>query len=203
VAKTITSIRELSAALKKHKCIRGKSALAEILKDPRWHEAGFAVSAPWPADKLPKMAKWINTQLQEDRSKQTAPEKKSKEQKTDVVPPGEAQGLDEVKTLIAREGLNRAGFIAKLSVSIERAANLKVDRMIKEREYISRVDAEENDAKKNLAIRQSLQQVPRALRQILADTTDPAEVERILTTALKTLCNIGFEGDDGSNSSTT
>jgi hypothetical protein len=201
VAKTINSIRELSAALKKHKCSRGKSALAEILKDPRWVEAGFAVSAPWLADKLPKMAKWINTQLQEDRSKPARPGKRPKPD-TKAVATVEAQGLDEVKTLIAREGLNRAGFIAKLSVSIERAANLKVDRMIKEREYISRVDAEENDAKKNLAIRQSLQQVPRALRQILADTSDPAEVERILTNALKTLCNLGFEGDDGSNSST-
>lgn len=99
--------------------------------------------------------------------------------------------------------ITRATSAAKLRVLIERAANLKVDRLIKEREYVPREQVETMNSRRWAAWREAHARLPRALRQQFADSNDPAECERILADALRQIFNAfasasGAPAHDGS-----
>lgn len=99
---------------------------------------------------------------------------------------------DEEKELAGRVG--KAMAAAKYSLIKERTAMIKLMREIKEKEYVLRQAHEEEKAKQWAAVKKALMQLPRALRQILADTVDPGKCEDILVNALRVVCNEGFEG---------
>lgn len=124
-------------------------------------------TGPWRAGQVPAIVEWAG-RLQEDRKV-------------------EAEGT-------GGGDLGRATSIAKLKLLIEREANLKVIRLIKQQEFVKREEGEAVRARCHETIKRALMQVPRALRQILADTAQPAQVEEILTSALRVVCNEGFDG---------
>lgn len=163
---TIPSIRALARAIGV-----GPTTVTEYLRDARWP---FARRGPWRAGQVPAMRAW----------------------RRDTLADNPAERAGKLAEGIGGGGLAQAKTVAQIKVLVEREANLKVNRLIKEREYVQRQEAEEASAKKWLAVRKALGQVPRALRQLLADTTDPVDVERILTEALRAVCNHGF-GDEG------
>ena len=78
---------------------------------------------------------------------------------------------------------------------IDRMEQAKGRRFENERErgrYILRSEADEQQAAMASAVRVGLKRLVRALRQTLADTDDPAQVERILSRALQRVCQSGF-----------
>jgi hypothetical protein len=85
--------------------------------------------------------------------------------------------------------LGHAKTASQIRVNIERAANLKLDRLIREGHYIKRELVDDAAAAKWLAHRKLLEQLPGALRQVFADASDPLQCEEILATALRRVCN--------------
>jgi hypothetical protein len=171
-APAIGGLRGLAVALREHGVTRSHAALARIVKDPRWHAGGFSDRAPWPTKQLPAMARLIGSAFQEDRSRADAGDE------------DEAPAKDLVK----------ATAVAKLGVLVERKATLKVNREIKLAQFVAREEAEAAAAVKWRAVKAALQQIPKALRQLLADTSDPGRIEDILATALRRICDDAFEG---------
>lgn len=163
--KLISSLRKLAEALKNIGVARSHQGLARIAKRPEWAAAGFPPTAPWHTSDLSGMAKFISA-LQEDRAAATA---------------DGSQSLSKMNA-------------AKLALLIERRSTLRLNRRIKKLEYVNRAEHEEARARCHETIKRALMQVPRALRQILADATQPAQVEEVLTSALRTVCNEGFDG---------
>ena len=100
-------------------------------------------------------------------------------------PPGSASGGTLQRIRVGKEA-------ALTRVAIERAANLKLDRLVKERQLVSREATEERVARNNNAIRLGLQRIARALRQPLADEEDPEKCEELLLRAFKGLCDHAF-----------
>jgi hypothetical protein len=100
-------------------------------------------------------------------------------------------GLDAID---GRRDVARATQIAKLRVLVERSANLKVDRLIKEREYVPRAEYQTRQDQRESAIVVSLMQLPERLAPALANK--PAEeLRRILDHALRNLLNLAFGHD--------
>jgi hypothetical protein len=118
------------------------------------------------------MAKLIASAFQEDRSR------------------GDLTDDEETPA----KNLVQATAVAKLGVLVERKATLKVNREIKLAQFVAREEAEAAAAVKWRAVKAALQQIPKALRQLLADTTDPGRIEDILAGALRRLCDEAFEG---------
>jgi hypothetical protein len=167
-AETLGSLQALSEALKNHGVSRTRGTLSRITNDVRWAEAGFSVSAPWLAADLPAMARHITEERQENRREDGGGER----------PEGD---------------VHKATNLAKLGLLVSRRKIIDLMREIKNQEYVRREEEEVRRAKQNEAIKHALMQIPRALRQRLADTTDPAEVEEILTVSFRNLCNEGFQ----------
>lgn len=86
---------------------------------------------------------------------------------------------------------------AKLLLMKERGQKLRTEREILQQKRVLREEMETERAAQYQVVKRGLMGIPRSLRQILADTSDPAEVERILTEALRSLCNEGFSGNQG------
>lgn len=145
-----------------------KQAVWKWTRDPRWAGAGFSVRGPWRGDAVERQKAWRQEVLQENRAA-------------------------DPDAAMADGKLGKAKTIAQIKVLVEREANMRVDRLIKEKQYVARAEAEEATAAKLRAIRVALMAVPRALRQILADQVDAGKVEEILAGALRALCVEGFE----------
>lgn len=193
---TVSSLRYLSKSLKRHGVTRSHAALGNIVKDPRWYDAGFNSKAPWPEKQLPAMARWIDENLQQDRSREELEEIAEKRRKKTILEDKDfaTASLDDIEKLIDKKGLAKVTEFAKLKRLIEQAENERLDRQIKEKTYVKAEAIEQGDAKKREAIKRGLERLAQALRQVLADTTDPGRVEEILTGAFRKLCNEGFGG---------
>lgn len=95
---------------------------------------------------------------------------------------------------VSQGNLARARIIAQIRKLVAQEQQLQLEMAIKRDEYVKRAEIEESGALKWRAVRQSFMQVPRALRQILADTSDPAQCEQIVLEALRAICVEGMEG---------
>lgn len=159
---------------------------------------GFAGKAPWFEKDLPAMARWISEHLQEDRARSdadaTATRMARRRQRIEEDKDFANVSLDEAEKLIETKGLDRVTEFAKLKLLVERAANERLDRMIKEAQYVKREEIDRADAKKREAIKQGLERFAKAMRRPLADETDPGKVEQILLGSFRKLCNEGFGG---------
>ena len=151
-------------------------AVQKWLEDPRWSEAGFSVTGPWGVKEIARQKEWRRDYLQDDRNRETA-EREGDGQSPGALTMAKAEKIARIKLLVAKE------------------ENLRLEMGIKRGEYVKRGDAESERVAKFLAIKEGLMRVPPALRQLLADTSEPADVERILTEALRALCVEGFGGD--------
>ena len=141
-----------------------KAAVAKWLRDVRWEEAGFSRRGPWSAAEIERQRAWRRESLQEDRA---------------------AKGTSTM-------GIGHAKSVAQVKVLMERENYLRVARLIKEKEYVPRAEAEEQEAMKWRAVKSALQQIPKALRQALADAADPALCESIVEGALRAVCMEAF-----------
>lgn len=186
--KPIETLGDLAKALAAAGVKRSIGRLSRIAQHLAWREAGLPRKGPWQQEQVPLMAKVIRG-LQEDRN---APATDGGEEKEGTEPSGN-HGWD-IDKLVRSDDLARAKSVAQIKVAIEKTSNLIVDRKIKEREYVARDVAEESGAAKWRAVKAALMQIPKALRQLLADTTDPGKVEDILNTVLRRVCDEGFEG---------
>lgn len=130
------------------------------LADLRWREAKFSRHSPWSKEEIEKQKQWRAETLNPDRTR------------------GDAEGGG---------GLSKAKMAMQVKVLVERELNLRVDRLIKEKEYVKRADADESMADKLRALRLAAMQVPRALRQVVADEVDAGKCEEILTNALRVI----------------
>ena len=92
--------------------------------------------------------------------------------------------------MVARLQLGKTA--AQTRVYVERAANLKLDRLVKEGELVPRDVSEQRTARNNHALRLGLQRLSRSLRQPLADEDDPAVIEQMLARAFQALCDHAF-----------
>ncbi len=193
----VGSLRELSRALKRHGLVRSHTALANIVKDPRWYQAGFARQAPWPAAHLPKMARWISENLQQDRAREELFEEQADERRKKAILEDAdfaTARLDDIEKLIEKKGLFKVTEYAKLKYIVEKAENEKLDRMIKEKAYVRREEIELGDAKKREAIKRGLERIAQGLAPALADAGSRAKCEQLLIGAFRKLCNEGFGG---------
>lgn len=182
-AEPIGGLRPLSAALASHGVQRSHTQLGKITGRDDW-----PFPRPWMSDQLPAMARWIQTNLQEDRSK-------AAEDADDVgneIDPGVDQW--DIDAHVRGGKLQTATSVARISLAISKKAALELDRLIKEGKYVSREKAESDTAAKFRAVKTALQQIPQRLAQLLADTTDPGKCRDILNTALRSVCDEGFEG---------
>jgi hypothetical protein len=139
------------------------------LADPRCpHRSG-----PWTARQVEELRTWAAEFLQEDRS-------------------GKASGRDDDEAF----NLSRAEKQVNIQLKLQRKRKVEAECSVLEKKYVKRDEHELAHAKKFEAIKKSLQQVAKALRQRLADETDPGRVEEILSTALRAVMNSGFGGND-------
>lgn len=148
-----------------------QQAVSKWIHDPRWSAAGFAARGPWKLAELQRQAIWRRDVLQEDRS---------------------GDGAAAMEGGIEKGKLDFATKVARLNLLVAKKQVLDQQMAIAGGKYVKREEAEEERVKKMLAIKEGLMRVPPALRQLLADTTDPAEVERILEASLRAVCVEGL-----------
>lgn len=150
-----------------------QNAVCKWVQDVRWREAGFSVRGPWSVGDVERQRAWRAEQLREDPA----------------VGGGGGAGASgsEAGFSINGQNLGQAKQIAQIKVLVEREANLRVDRLIKERDYVRRAEAEESTAAKLRSIKHAVLELPRSLRQLLADATDPAKCEELLAGALRAI----------------
>lgn len=138
-----------------------------------WAENGFRTRGPWSAAEVARQRTWRKN-LQEDRSKSIDEDG------------GEVGGAGE-------GSLARLKTITTIQLGQSRKKYLDLQREIKQQAYLLRAEAEAQQAEKFRVVRTALMNLPKELRQLLADTTDPGRVEEILEKSLQALCAEGFE----------
>lgn len=154
-----------------------QTAVQKWFADPRWVEAGFSTTGPWDAIEIAKQRAWRVDTLRRDPAAGAG---------------ADAQSDAELELDEGKKKLGQALRVWQLKKLVAQTEQINQDVAIKRGEYKKRVDAEQEQALKVRAIKETLMGVPRALRQVLADTTDPAVVDAILTETFRKICAEGL-----------
>ena len=143
-----------------------QTTIREYLANPTFPEP----QGPWDEAMVERCREWQSL-LQADRNKNQAKGGGA----------GGAGGSGEFDGIALARSIKEA----ELKIKTEKHTTMAIDRRIKEQEYILRAEIESNQAKKFEAVKKSLQQIAKSLRQILADEMDPDMVEQIMLDAFR------------------
>jgi hypothetical protein len=138
-----------------------EATVRRYLADPRFN---FPRQGPWTAEHVEGIKRWAADYLQEDRT---------------------ARHLDAA----AVGDLARARIQVAMQLQIARRKMVEAQRAVLEQKYVIREELEKNEARKWEAVKKGLQQIGKALRQRMADESDPAKCQAIIDEAHRELVN--------------